>query len=103
MSLSIQAQDSVAVAGSPDIEYSFSRKTYEIAGITVSGADSYEDFVIIGFSGLDVGDKIEIPGDKITKAILNYERALKLSPSMDSWASMPSLPSARAANGMSQP
>ena len=39
-----------------DIEYGMTRKTYEIADIEVEGADSYEDFVLIGFSGLAVGD-----------------------------------------------
>ena len=53
-------------------EYTMQRKTYEIAGITVSGADGYEDFVLIGFSGLSVGDKIEVPGDKITAAIKKF-------------------------------
>ena len=57
---------------SPVIEYSTQRNTYEIAGISVSGADSYEDFVLIGFSGLAVGDKIEVPGDQITKAIKRF-------------------------------
>ena len=72
------AQDSVAVAPAqetaptPEIEYSMSRQTYEIAGITVSGADNYEDFVIIGFSGLAVGDKIDVPGDQITKALKRF-------------------------------
>ena len=47
-------------------------KTYEIASIEVEGADSYEDFVLIGFSGLAVGDKIEVPGDQITKAIKRF-------------------------------
>lgn len=56
----------------PKIEYSLQRKTYEIAGITVSGAESYEDFVLIGFSGLAVGDKIEVPGDQITKSIRRF-------------------------------
>ena len=56
----------------PEIEYTYQRKTYEIAGISVTGADSYEDFVLIGFSGLAVGDKIEIPGDQITKAIKRF-------------------------------
>ena len=55
-----------------DIEYGMTRKTYEIAGIEVEGADSYEDFVLIGFSGLAVGDKIEVPGDQITKAIRRF-------------------------------
>ena len=61
-----------ASASVPKIEYSMNRKTYEIAGISVSGAPSYEDFVLIGFSGLAVGDKIEIPGDQITKCIRRF-------------------------------
>ena len=56
----------------PVVEYTMQRKTYEIAGITVSGADSYEDFVLIGFSGLAVGDKIEVPGDQITKSLRRF-------------------------------
>ena len=56
----------------PTIEYTMQRRTYEIAGITVSGADSYEDFVLIGFSGLAVGDKIEVPGDQITKSLKRF-------------------------------
>lgn len=56
----------------PEIEYTASRQTYEIADITVSGADGYEDFVVIGFSGLAVGDKIDVPGDQITKAIKRF-------------------------------
>ena len=69
---SLSAQDSVAVSTLPDFEYGMTRKTYEIAGIAVEGADSYEDFVLIGFSGLAVGDKIEVPGDQITKAIKRF-------------------------------
>ena len=59
----------------PEVEYtSGGRKIYEIAGITVTGADNYEDFVIIGFSGLAVGDKIEIPGPQITKSLKRFWR-----------------------------
>ncbi len=54
------------------MEYTLQRKTYEIADITVSGASSYEDFVLIGFSGLAKGDRIEIPGDAITKSIRRF-------------------------------
>ena len=56
----------------PEVEYSTSRKTYEIADIKVTGADNYEDFVIIGFSGLAVGDKIDVPGDQITKSLKRF-------------------------------
>ena len=55
-----------------DIEYGLSSKTYEIAGIEVEGADNYEDFVLIGFSGLAVGDKVDVPGPQITKAIKRF-------------------------------
>lgn len=61
-----------AAAPTPSIEYTMQRKTYEIAGISVTGADSYEDFVLIGFSGLAVGDKIEVPGDQITKSLKRF-------------------------------
>ena len=69
---SAAADSAVSKAKLPKIEYTLQRKTYEIAGITVSGAESYEDFVLIGFSGLAVGDKIEVPGDQITKSIRRF-------------------------------
>ncbi|MBQ9705048.1 MAG: outer membrane protein assembly factor BamA, partial [Paludibacteraceae bacterium] len=69
----IQQADTVSAANPvPEIEYTMQRRTYEIADITVTGADSYEDFVLIGFSGLAVGDKIEVPGDAVTKAIRRF-------------------------------
>ena len=72
-SLSAAKNDSLALQVQvPVIEYTMQRKTYEIAEISVTGADSYEDFVLIGFSGLAVGDKIEIPGDQITKSLKRF-------------------------------
>ena len=69
----VSSQDTAFVpAALPVIEYTMQRKVYEIAEITVSGADSYEDFVLIGFSGLAVGDKLEIPGDQITKSLKRF-------------------------------
>lgn len=56
----------------PVIEYSNSTPKYEIAEIKVSGADNYEDFVLIGFSGLAVGDVINVPGDAITNAVKRF-------------------------------
>ncbi|MEI8085165.1 MAG: outer membrane protein assembly factor BamA [Paludibacter sp.] len=56
----------------PVIEYSNSAPKYEIAGIKVTGADNYEDFVLIGFSGLAVGDIVNIPGDAITSAVKRF-------------------------------
>ena len=52
----------------PPVIYSGVPNTYEIAGIRVSGADHYADYNVIGYSGLKVGDRIEIPGPDVTTA-----------------------------------
>ena len=53
----------------PVISYSFS-KPYVIAGIKVSGVENYgyEEYQLIGVSGLSVGDRVTIPGGEITAA-----------------------------------
>ena len=51
-----------------DIDYSLPRD-YEIAGITVSGVKYVDPQVLVMISGLQVGETIEVPGDKITNAI----------------------------------
>tara|TARA_B100001540_G_scaffold317773_1_gene352784 strand:- start:307 stop:2808 length:2502 start_codon:yes stop_codon:yes gene_type:complete len=53
---------------SQDIDYSIP-KTYEIGGITISGIKHLNANSIINISGLEVGSKIKIPGDKIANAI----------------------------------
>ena len=58
----------------PNVIYSPIPKVYEIAGIKVSGVDHVDDYVIIGYSGLAVGEKIEIPGDAITNAVKRFYR-----------------------------
>lgn len=62
------AQDTI---DTPTIEYTSPRK-YEIAEITIKGADNYEDFVLIGFSGLAVGDMIDVPGEAVTAAVKRF-------------------------------
>ncbi|HNX44750.1 MAG TPA: POTRA domain-containing protein [Bacteroidales bacterium] len=52
----------------PEFDY-YSPKTYTIGGITVSGVDYLDNSVLISISGLRVGDKIELPGDKTHTAI----------------------------------
>lgn len=58
----------------PVISYTLNPKKYEIKDITVSGLTNslYEDYVIIGFSGLSVGDVIEVPGPDITNAVRRF-------------------------------
>ncbi|MCD8309999.1 MAG: outer membrane protein assembly factor BamA [Prevotellaceae bacterium] len=58
----------------PVILYSGTPKKYEIADIKVEGAQNYEDYVIIGLSGLSVGETITVPGEEITDACRRYWR-----------------------------
>ncbi len=53
----------------PNVVFTAMPKTYEIAGITVTGAPNYEDFIILGYAGLKVGEKVEIPGKELTDAV----------------------------------
>ncbi|MBO5000249.1 MAG: BamA/TamA family outer membrane protein [Bacteroidaceae bacterium] len=56
----------------PVILYTTTPKKYEIADIKVEGVDNYEDYILLGISGLSVGQTITVPGDEITSAIKNY-------------------------------
>jgi outer membrane protein insertion porin family len=61
-------------AETPVILYSGSPKKYEIADIKVEGVSNYEDYVLIGLSGLSVGQTVTVPGDDITTAVKRYWR-----------------------------
>ncbi len=52
----------------PKMDYSYP-KEYTIGGITVSGCVTRDPNAVKLFSGLKVGDKVTIPGDRIGKAI----------------------------------
>ena len=58
----------------PVINYSSMPKRYKIADIKVTGIKNYDDFVLIGFSGLSVGDVVTIPdaGGEITTAVKRF-------------------------------
>ena len=51
-----------------EIDYSLPRE-YEIGGITVTGVKYLDPQVLVMISGLQPGETIEVPGDKITNAI----------------------------------
>ena len=68
----VAADDDDNVIEKPTILYSTTPKRYEIGGITVSGIDNYEDYVLIGLSGLSVGQVIDVPGEEISNAVRRY-------------------------------
>ena len=79
--LGAQAQEAVPDSATalpdetPVVLYTGNSKKYEIAGIKVEGTQkSYEDYVVIGLSGLSVGQVISIPGEEITDACKRYWR-----------------------------
>ena len=63
-----QVQAPVDTVYNPQIAYTGIPRTYEIADIKVNGADNYEDYIVIGYSGLKVGDVVQVPGDDISDA-----------------------------------
>ena len=58
----------------PEIDYNRTPKQYYIGQITVDGVKNYDERLLIGLSGLAEGEKIEIPGEEITKAVKRYWR-----------------------------
>lgn len=64
----VHAQD---VHEKPVMVYGQTR-SIEIGGIRVEGVKNYEDYILIGLSGLSVGQKIMLPGDEITDAVKRY-------------------------------
>lgn len=61
-----------SIANLPVIVYSENPKKYEIADIKFEGMKNYEDYLLIGLSGLSVGQVISVPGDDITEAVKRY-------------------------------
>jgi outer membrane protein insertion porin family len=57
-----------AVEAQTGVEYATPRN-YEIGGIELAGSENLDKNVVVLLSGLQVGDRIDIPGTKITKAI----------------------------------
>ena len=56
----------------PTILYTGAAHKYTIGGINLSGAENLEPSVVIGVSGLSIGDVISVPGDEVTNAIKRY-------------------------------
>ena len=76
-SCSMQSQESYTVNDTifnPKLVFNGSPNKYEIAGIKVTGVDNYEDYIIIGYSGLSLGQRIDIPGSDLKAAAKRFWR-----------------------------
>ena len=66
----LHAQTVVGSDDGYDLDY-LTPKTYEIGGITFEGAENFDTRVVQLVAGLQVGDRVKLPGDKISAAIEN--------------------------------
>ena len=66
----LRAQTVVGVNDGYDLDY-LTPKTYEIGGITFEGAENFDTRVVQLVAGLQVGDRLKIPGDKVSAAVDN--------------------------------
>ncbi len=65
---SAMAQMPTDTVFNPTVVFTGIPRTYELAGISVEGASNYDDYIIIGYSGLKVGERLDIPGSELTAA-----------------------------------
>ena len=68
------AQQTADTVYNPQVLYNSMPPTYEIVDIDVTGAPNYDSEMVLGVSGLKVGDKVTIPGGEITDAIKRLMR-----------------------------
>lgn len=70
--LPLMARAQVVVGGNDRYDFDYlTPKSYEIGGITFEGAENFDTRVVQLVAGLQVGDRVKIPGDKISGAIEN--------------------------------
>ena len=69
LSLTSSAQEVIV---KPTILYTGAARKYTIGGINLSGVENLEPSVVIGLSGLSIGDVISVPGEEVTTAIKRY-------------------------------
>ena len=58
----------------PNKTYAGTPRSCVIGGIAVYGVEGYEDYMLTGLSGLQVGQRISLPGSEITEAVKRYWR-----------------------------
>ena len=68
---SAMAQEKIV---NPAISYAGTPRSCIIGGISVRGVEGYEDYMLTGLSGLQVGQQISLPGNEITEAVKRYWR-----------------------------
>jgi outer membrane protein insertion porin family len=66
----IFASAQIELSDSSKVEYA-TPKEYELGGVEFKGADHFDKRVLTLLTGLTIGEKLQVPGDKFSKAIEN--------------------------------
>ncbi len=77
LAITARAQETRVVGDTiynPAIMFNGHPTKYEIAGIKVIGLENYDDNVIIGYSGLAIGQRVDIPGNDLKQAARRFWR-----------------------------
>ena len=77
VTVQLQAQETLTVNDTiynPKVVFAGTPTRYEIAGIRVEGVDNYDPDIIIGYSGLALGQQVDIPGEEIKNAAKRFWR-----------------------------
>ena len=65
----------IELGGGQDIDIDYlTPKQYEIAAIDIEGSDNLDSRMVLLVSGLHVGDRVRVPGDKVSSSIDNLWR-----------------------------
>lgn len=67
-------QDTIPVSVDPELEAIFTSKIpkeYIIAGIKVTGAKTFDSTLLVSISGMNVGDKVVLPGGDLFSRVIN--------------------------------
>ncbi|MHB1921890.1 MAG: BamA/OMP85 family outer membrane protein [Chitinophagaceae bacterium] len=68
----LPAEQQIASDSTAPLPYSYAHpQQYIIGGVTVTGAKFLDQSILVSLSGLTVGDKIVLPGDNLSRAIIN--------------------------------
>ena len=66
----------LSVKGQAIVDYS-NPITYEIGGVNIIGANNLNNNTLLSITGLDIGENIQVPGEKITTAVTKlWEQSL---------------------------
>src|ERR1043166_7758880 len=70
-SFAFSGQAQIKLSGdTTDIDFT-SPKEYKIGGVVVEGAEHLDNGVLILLTGLGLGDKVQVPGERFSTAISN--------------------------------